>query len=250
MARGRGLCGAPGRRRGAVEGIGHGIEVEPVLLPVDHRQHGPGQAYPGAFATARSRMGRTVACSSGVTRCGSRRRAAPPRTGRAPEVPSHGWSPSRAAGPRTSRRPWRRSGARSSCSSKIVGLVGAVVGLGPEVRPAHGVHDLHGDAQRRSRLADAALHDVARPQLLADRAYVEPLAAVTARSIYRATTKRWEKRESPVTMSSVEAVGKGLDVRIACGTAEGQHGDPGTSLAHDVGARRRRGQSGALCVGW
>ena len=42
---------------------------------------------------------------------------------------------------------------------------GAVEGLRPEVRPARGVDELHGQANRRTNLAKAALHHVARAEL-------------------------------------------------------------------------------------
>ena len=48
----------------------------------------------------------------------------------------------------------------------------ALVVLGPEMSAGHRIHELHRDAQPRSRLAEAALHHIARAQLFADGSHI------------------------------------------------------------------------------
>ena len=116
-------------------------------------------------------------------------------------------------------------GTRSSCSAKISsGSEGAVVGLGPQMGAGTRVDELHRDAQRRSRLAQAPLHHVAGAELLADGAHVGRLAG--ERVELRATTRRYEKRESPVTISSESPSASAVRSASAPRVLERQHRDP------------------------
>ena len=94
-------------------------------------------------------------------------------------------------------------GTRSSSSSKTAsGRNGALVGLGPEVGTGAGVHELHREAQRGSRLPEASLHHVAGAELPARPMRTSAGTLAYRASNSRAITRRYEKRDSPVTISS------------------------------------------------
>ena len=92
-------------------------------------------------------------------------------------------------------------GTRSSCSSKTALTERTMVGLRPQVCAGARVGELHGEAQLCARLSQAALHHVARAELPADRALRQPSGWRTRCRSAR-HTRRYEKRERPVTISS------------------------------------------------
>ena len=83
----------------------------------------------------------------------------------------------------------------------VIGTERAVVCLCPQMRAGTGVDELHRDAQDRARLAQASFHDIARGRSLANRPHVTSSPASLPLEL-RAMTRRYEKRERPVTISS------------------------------------------------
>ena len=163
VALGRGLHRTPRGLERAAERVGEGVEAEPVLLPVEHRQHGPGRVTRRFFdGPLEDRPCRGVLLGRDARVVAERAQQRLVRTelvdGLAPHRLAH------AAGQDSVPVGDRGDDPGNEIVLQLedrVGVEGAVVGLRPQVGAGACVHQLNGDAQCRARLANAALHHVA-----------------------------------------------------------------------------------------
>ena len=198
MIRRIGVDGASRRPERAVERLARGAKSVAVFVRQHDRQHGPAIGVrralveprapgpPGlgmllrgdalGVAETRSSASYGLSCSNGLLRSAS--------------LMLCGSTPYASATVETIR------GTRSSCSAKMsLGTERPVVGLRPEMRAGRRVDELHRDAQLRARLPEAAFHDVAGADLLADRAHVAACAGVAQRRAARDDAEIREARE-------------------------------------------------------
>ena len=120
---------------------------------------------------------------------------------------------------------------------------GALVGLGPEMGAGHRVHELHREAQLRSRLPQAAFHHVARAELLAGGAHVDRLVRVARRRAARDHAQVREARQAGHDVFG-QSLGQGREVGVGAAVLERQHRDP-EALVGAGGARVGRGSERA-----
>ena len=239
----RGLDGTMRRRQCAPEGIRPDVEPVCVLVPVHHRQRGPAAGLIGRIlngplqSVSRLRM----LFGSGAFEV--------------PEVAQH--------------RLVRAQLIRALLSQHLADAVrqnagavgdggddprhevvlqledgvraeGALVVLGPEMSAGDGVHELHGEAQLRSRLPQVAFHHVARAQFPARGADVDRLIHVTRRRAARDHPEVGEARQAGDDVLG-KPVGQRREIGVGAAVLEWQHRDPETFLGAR-GARVGRGR--------
>ena len=96
-----------------------------------------------------------------------------------------------------------------------------------------GVDQDHADTDPGPRPADAPLHDVAGAQFLAHLTDIGRLATITA-GRFAGDHEQVREPRNPGRDVPLQAVGKGLNLRVAGGAAERQHRDPRHVAAPDL----------------
>src|ERR1700686_2570507 len=228
MIRWRGLDRTPSGRERAPNGIGEDIEPMRKFLAVHPRQHGPG-------------IGITRRFLNGVLKTGPRRGmlfGAKPREVREASEYGFVWCQLFGITAAQSFAHRARQNAVSVGYSRndprddfvqqrkdFIWVKGAIKSLGPKMGARARVHQLHRDAQQRTRLAQTPLHHVARAKFLADRSHVDSLTCI---SQSRAAGNDPEIRESrqPDYDLLRQALCQGGDLCVGSVVFERQHGNP------------------------